>query len=81
LNDQIDEVLPPLPGYLSESVDAIRVVGNFAAHPSKSEHTGEIADVEDGEAEWLLYTLKGLLDHSARDQRRKPLDVMRSTPQ
>jgi len=41
----------------------VRTVGNFAAHPIKNERTGEIADVEPGEAEWLLEVLEGLYDH------------------
>jgi len=62
LSDQIDEVLPRLPSHLAESVDAIRVVGNFAAHPIKSQSSGEIVEVEPGEAEWNLDVLDGLFD-------------------
>lgn len=62
LADQIDEVLPKLPTQIAENVDAIRQVGNFAAHPLKSTNTGAIVDVEDGEAEWLLDVLEELCD-------------------
>ena len=62
LFDEIGEVLDKLPSHLAESVDAIRNIGNFAAHPNKSESTGEIVDVEPGEAEWLLDVLDGLFD-------------------
>ena len=34
----------------------------FAAHPIKSAHTGEVIEVEPGEAEWLLETLEGFFD-------------------
>ena len=51
-----------LPSHLSEAIDGVRVVGNFAAHPIKSTNTGEVVDVEPGEAEWLLDTLEGLFD-------------------
>jgi hypothetical protein len=51
------------PSYVAESLDAIRVVGNFAAHPLKSTRTGEIMEVEPGEAEWVLYALVSLFDH------------------
>ncbi len=51
-----------LPSHLSESIDAIRNVGNFAAHPSKSTSTGEIVEVEIGEAEWLLDVIEALFD-------------------
>jgi hypothetical protein len=65
LSKEIDEILSrhTLPSHLSESLDAIRAVGNFAAHPIKSKSTGEIVPVETGEAEWLLDTLEGLLDY------------------
>lgn len=64
LNDEIDRLLDSkqLPSHLAESVDAIRNVGNFAAHPTKSTNTSEIIDVEPGEAEWLLDALEGLTD-------------------
>lgn len=62
LADQIDEVLPALPVQIAQNVDAIRQVGNFAAHPLKSTNTGAIVDVEEGEAEWLLDVLEELID-------------------
>jgi hypothetical protein len=51
-----------LPSYLADQIDGVRVHGNFAAHPIKSKITGQIMDVEPGEAEWLLDTLEGLFD-------------------
>ena len=51
-----------LPSHLSESIDAVRNVGNFAAHPLKSTSSGEIVEVEIGEAEWLLDVLEALFD-------------------
>lgn len=64
LSKEIDEILSSkqLPTYLAEAVDAVRNIGNFAAHPIKSKSTGEIVDVEPGEAEWLLDLLEGLFD-------------------
>ncbi len=61
---QIEHVLTTggLPSHLAEAIDAVRRVGNFAAHPIKSKHTGEVIDVEPGEAEWLLDTLESLFD-------------------
>jgi len=63
LSKEIDEVMPKLPSYLADAVDAIRHVGNFAAHPLKSTSSGEIVDVEPGEAEWQLDTLEQLFDY------------------
>jgi hypothetical protein len=62
LSKEIDEVLPRLPSHLAEAIDAIRNIGNLAAHPSKSTNTGAVVDVEPGEAEWLLEVLEGLFD-------------------
>jgi len=61
---EIDELIESshLPGYLSQDVDSIRHYGNFGAHLTESEATGEIIDVEPGEAEWLLDVLEGLFD-------------------
>ena len=62
LAEQIKAVLPKLPPHIAENVDAIRNVGNFAAHPVKSERSGEIVDVEPEEAEWNLDVLDMLFD-------------------
>ncbi|MCJ7670124.1 MAG: DUF4145 domain-containing protein [Dehalococcoidia bacterium] len=64
LSKEIQEVINSgkLPSDLSEAIDAIRNIGNFATHPNKSKHTGEIYDVEPGEAEWSLDVLEGLFD-------------------
>jgi hypothetical protein len=48
---------------LEEEIDGIRTIGNFAAHPSKSQQTGLIVEVETGEAEWNLDVLEDLFDH------------------
>jgi Domain of unknown function (DUF4145) len=64
LSKEIDEILASkqLPSSLTGAIDAVRNLGNFAAHPIKSTSTGEIVDVEPGEADWLLDTLDGLFD-------------------
>ena len=64
LAEQIQEVLDSgkLPSHLATTIDTVRAVGNFAAHPIKSQHTGEVICVEPGEAEWLLETLEDLFD-------------------
>ncbi len=53
---------PTTPSHLAEAVDAIRVNGNFAAHPVKSQSTGEICKVEPHEAEWNLDVVDELFD-------------------
>ena len=51
-----------VPSYLSKAVDAVRNIGNFAAHPIKNTSTGEIVEVEPGEAEWLLEVNESMFD-------------------
>ena len=60
LSEEIDEAMNSLPSHLSEAIDSIRNVGNFAAHPIKSTNTGLIVAVEEGEAEWNLDVLEQL---------------------
>ena len=64
LADEIQQVLDnrTLPSHLSEAIDAIRNIGNFAAHPMKSKSTGLILPVEPEEAEWNLSVLESLFD-------------------
>lgn len=64
LSKEIQEVIDSrtLPSYLSDSIDAIRNIGNYAAHPLKSTASGEIIEVEPGEAEWALDVLEQLFD-------------------
>ena len=64
LADEIQKIIDSktLPSQISESLDAIRIIGNFAAHPIKSQSTGEIVPVEPGEAEWTLDVLEMLFD-------------------
>jgi hypothetical protein len=64
LSQEIDQVLnsETLPSDLAEDIDAIRHVGNFAAHPMKSIQSGQILEVEPGEAEWTLTVLEELFD-------------------
>lgn len=64
LSQEIDEFIntEKAPTYLTEAIDAIRQIGNFAAHPIKNTNTGAISDVEIGEAEWLLEVIEALFD-------------------
>lgn len=64
LAEQITEVISAghLPTHIQEGLDAVRNIGNFAAHPIKSTSTGEIVEVEPGEAEWDLDVLESLFD-------------------
>ena len=73
----IEEVVgdPRVPKDIRDSLDAVRNIGNFAAHPNKGQKTGEIAEVEPGEAEWCLEVIELLFDfffvRPAEVQRRK----------
>ena len=65
LQQEILEFISTLnpPSHLAQQLDAIRSVGNFAAHPIKDTTTGAITDVEEGEAELLIETLESLFDY------------------
>lgn len=52
-----------VPAHIAKSVDAIRNIGNFSAHPLKETNTGAIVDVEVGEAEWTIEVIKSLFDY------------------
>ena len=77
LSAEIDEVIASgkLPADLADHLDSVRVVGNFAAHPIKSKSSGEVMDVEPGEAEWNLDVVEELMDfyfvRPARAQKKK----------
>jgi hypothetical protein len=64
LSTEIDDFMKQsgVPSHLIEVVDAVRNIGNFAAHPIKTTSTGEILPVELGEAEWNLDVLEALFD-------------------
>ena len=73
----IDEVVnnPSIPSDISASLDAVRHIGNFSAHPNKSSITGEIVPVEEGEAEWCLEVIEILFDYYFV----RPADIKRRT--
>ena len=64
LANEIQEAIDSskIPSHLIDIIDAVRNIGNFAAHPIKSTSTGEIVDVEPGEAELNLDVLEGLFE-------------------
>ena len=66
LSDEIKEFIgiEGIPSHIIDAIDAIRQIGNFASHPMKNSKTGEIIDVEPGEAEWLLEVIEELFDFS-----------------
>jgi hypothetical protein len=65
LAKEIQQVLDSgtLPSHLSTIIDAVRNIGNFAAHPQKSVSSGLVLPVEPEEAEWNLDVLEALFDH------------------
>jgi uncharacterized protein DUF4145 len=52
-----------IPTALRDTVDAIRNVGNFSAHPVTDQTTLQVIDVEPSEAEWCLEILEDMFDH------------------
>ena len=69
-----------MPSHISDTLDNIRTIGNFAAHPNKYNTTGEIVPVEQGEAEWCLELIEELFDFcfvapARAKERQKALDA------
>ena len=64
LYSEIQEIIgrPGVPSYVSETLDHVRKIGNFAAHANKNSATGEIVPVEQSEAEWCLELIEELYD-------------------
>lgn len=64
LNAEITELIDSnqLPSYITDILDSVRVVGNFAAHPIKSASTGSIIDVEIGEVELCFDVIEALFE-------------------
>ena len=60
IQDAIDS--KSLPSHICDSLDSIRNIGNFAAHPTKDTDSGAIVHVEVGEAEWNLDVIEALFD-------------------
>jgi len=72
--------LDGIPSHLTNAVDAVRNIGNLAAHPTKNNNTGEIVSVENGEAEWLIEVIEALFDFTfiqplKLQRRRKELNL------
>jgi hypothetical protein len=67
--------LEKIPSHITDAVDALRNIGNFAAHPTKNNNTGEIVAVEPGEAEWLIEVIESIFDftfiHPKKIKRRR----------
>lgn len=63
LSKQIDEVIGSLPTHIAGYLHMFREIGNLASHVTKDSSTGQIVDVEPGEAECLLDLLEAMFDH------------------
>lgn len=64
LYDEIQEVIDggTVPSVIANALHSVREIGNFSAHLTKSKNTGEIVDVDEGEAEWCLDVIASLFD-------------------
>ena len=69
LSAQIDQALvddspgKALTSAIRISIDAVRHLGNLAAHPTTDKESLDILDVEKAEAEWCLDTIEALFEH------------------
>jgi hypothetical protein len=62
LNAEITDLIGSnqVPSYITDILDSVRVVGNFAANPIKSASTGSIKDAETGEVELCFDVIEAL---------------------
>lgn len=65
LVNEINQVIDhsDIPSHIANMLDTVRKVGAFGAHAIKSEHTGEITDIEPEEANFNLQVIDALLNH------------------
>jgi hypothetical protein len=82
LDKEIDALIESnqLPTDLAHDLDMMRQLGNFGAHPIKSTDTGQVVEVEPGEAEALLDLLEEMLDFyfvrpARREEKRAALNA------
>ena len=63
LGDAVKEFkkIPGIPSEITDTIDNIREIGNFAAHPN-TDNTGKVLPVEPDEAKWLIELLERLFD-------------------
>lgn len=87
LFEEIEAVLAKgeLPSHIADDLHFLREVGNFAAHATRDVHTGEVLDVEPGEAEAVLDVLLSLFDFyfvgpAKSEARRKALRAKLGRP-
>ena len=64
------QVAHKLPTHVNELLDVARNYGNFAAHATSNPNTGEIIEVEAGEADWLLEILEAVFQSAFVDPER-----------
>jgi hypothetical protein len=66
-----------LPIFIAETLQAVRMVGNFGAHPLRNKNTGRIFDVQPHEAELLLDSLENLFEFWFKGEETKRIEEMR----
>lgn len=52
-----------LPLKLRQTVDGVRIFGNFSAHPVDDKTTLQVIDIDPHEAEWCLEIIEEMLEH------------------
>ena len=69
LYQQIDSALKEnspgkvLPSSIQGTIDAVRNLGNFAAHPITDKSGLQVIDVDSDEAKWCLEIIEALFEH------------------
>jgi Domain of unknown function (DUF4145) len=70
LDDEIKEAVLRLPSHIADHLLLVKEIGNFAAHPRKDTSTGEIIDVEPGEADFCREIVMSLFQFYYVDPKR-----------
>ena len=70
--ESLERILPPS---IRQTIDAVRNLGNFAAHQTTDKSGLQVIDVDQDEAEWCLEIIEALFEHfydtpSAKNRKR-----------
>jgi hypothetical protein len=63
LDVEIETARPQLPSFIVDALHALRKIGNYALHPEKDEHTGEIVEASQHEANLTIELVAALFQH------------------
>jgi len=63
LDAEIEAARPQLPPFIVDALHSLRKIGNYALHPEKGEHVGEIVEASHQEAHLTIELVSALFQH------------------